>query len=225
LSNGRIPTLLAVILLLALAACGGYERANGEQAAGEPKNKRDVQTDAHVGEAQAIARSTTGNGDAAVARAGEAVARAGGNARAWAGDAVAKAGGEEAKADSPGDDEDAQEVTLQIEGDPGTAFSGTCIVGDEKREISGQVPERFVYELGVRKLECEIHKRGRDAGAMKIVLTAGNINHVQQTESQSSIVKMTYSARRGSSSSIQASTLSGSASQTITSNSSSRSSR
>jgi hypothetical protein len=214
LSNGRISVPLAVILslLLALVVCGGCQQASGEQNIGEPKSKRDGRAEARAGDAEAAAGSATGNGGGAVARAGDAVARAGVNARARAGDAVAKAG-------SPEDEGSVREVTLEIRGDPETEFSGTCTVGDDKREIGGRVPKRFVYELDGRKLECEIRKHGKDASALKVVLTAGNDTHVQQIESREATVRIAYSGQGFSSSTIQAS--SGSATQTITSNSSS----
>jgi hypothetical protein len=207
LSNGRISVPLAVILslLLALVVCGGCQQASGEQNIGEPKSKRDGRAEARAGDAEATAGSATGNG-------GGAVARAGVNARARAGDAVAKAG-------SPGGEGSVGEVTLEIRGDPETEFSGTCTVGDEKREMGGRVPERFVYEFDGRKLECEIRKHGKDASALKIVLTAGDDTHVQQIESREAAVRIAYSGQGFSSSTIQAS--SGSQSQTITSSSSS----
>jgi hypothetical protein len=201
LSTGRISVPIAVILslLLALVICGGCQQASGEQKIGEPKSKRDGRAEARAG-------------DGAVARAGDAVARAGVNARARAGNAVAKAG-------SPGGEGNVREVTLEIGGDPETEFSGTCTVGDEKRHIGGRVPERFVYELDGRKLECEIRKHGKDASGLKVVLTAGDDTHVQQIESREATVRIVYSGQGFSSSAIQAS--SGSATQTITSGSSS----
>jgi hypothetical protein len=88
-------------------------------------------------------------------------------------------------------------TTLEIAGDRGTRFSGTCTVGNEEREIGGRVPERFVHELDGRKLECEIRKQS--PGAMNIVLDAGDVDYVQRTDSG-----------QGFSSSIQSSTSSGS---------------
>jgi hypothetical protein len=116
--------------------------------------------------------------------------------------------------------EHAREATLEIEGHRGTRFSGTCAVGKgEEREIRGRVPERFVYELDGRRLECEIRKQSK--GAMSIVLDAGNTDFVQQTGSRRATVRIVYS-KQGFSSSIQSSSISSSStSQTLTSSSSS----
>ena len=74
----------------------------------------------------------------------------------------------------------AQEAILEIKGDPGTEFSGSCTVGDEEKKISGQAPERFVYELGGQRLGCEIRKDSA-GGNLQLVFTAGgNTRAVQQ---------------------------------------------
>src|SRR5919107_5816764 len=60
-----------------------------------------------------------------------------------------------------GDNDRGAEATLELRGEPGTEFSGSCTVGDEEpEEISAQVPESFTYELKERLLECEISSDG-----------------------------------------------------------------
>jgi len=194
--SGRIPAPLGVILLslLVLAICVGCQEASGEQLTGGRENDRRVV--ARAGDVEAI-------GGRIAAGKGGAVARAG--------DVVARAGEVEVK-------ENVGEATLEIGGAPGTRFSGTCAVGGEEREIRGRVPERFVYELDGRRLECVIRKQS--AGSMKITLDAGGTDHVQRTDSQQVTLRILYS-KGGFSSSIQSfSTTSGSTSQTIISNAS-----
>ena len=96
-----------------------------------------------------------------------------------------RAGSAEGEGRGPG------EVTLRIEGDPGTEFSGTCFVGDEKHELSGRVAQTFRYELDGRKLECEIHQRS--TGTLEVVLFAGNDRIVQLVSSPGATVRLTYS--------------------------------
>jgi hypothetical protein len=73
-----------------------------------------------------------------------------------------------------------QQATLEIRGDPGIEFSGSCTVGDEETEISGQAPESFAYDLGRRRLDCEIRRESAD-GNLQLVFTAGeNTRAVQQ---------------------------------------------
>jgi hypothetical protein len=120
-------------------------------------------------------------GKAAVgARAGEAVVRVGGLK-------TAKGGGTEATAPSG-------EVTLKIEGSPGTEFSGTCIVGGkEEKKVSGSVPKRFIYELDGQRLECEISKHSSNSGQMKVEFSAGDdTNSVQQTSTQGDSLTLRY---------------------------------
>ena len=70
----------------------------------------------------------------------------------------------------------AGEATLEMEGDSGTEFSGSCTVGGEETEVSGQVPDSFSFELDGERLECEITADGN----LRIVFTAGNAHSVQQ---------------------------------------------
>ena len=86
------------------------------------------------------------------------------------------AGNAEAGSGVSGDSGEDQ-VRLEVMGDPGTEFSGSCAVGDEEpEEISGQAPQRFTYDLNAEPLECEIASEGD----IEANLTAGNTNSVQQ---------------------------------------------
>jgi len=92
------------------------------------------------------------------------------------------------------------EVVLEIEGTSKTGYSGACAVGDEENAIRGQVPERFVYDLRGRKLECEIRKEDNDTGELKVLLTAPGSHIVQQTSTPGGVIELTY-AKNGVSSS------------------------
>jgi hypothetical protein len=64
-----------------------------------------------------------------------------------------------------------RKATLDLRGEPGTEFSGSCAVGDEEpEEISGQVPESYDYMLKPRLLNCEISS-DED---MRVELAVGN---------------------------------------------------
>jgi hypothetical protein len=114
---------------------------------------------------------------------------------AWAGEAVVRVGGfkttkgEGADASAP-----SGEVTLEIEGSPGTEFSGTCIIGGkEEKKLSGRVPKRFIYELDGQPLECEIRKQSSNSGEMKVEFSAEcHTNSVQQTSTQGGSVTLWY---------------------------------
>ena len=70
-----------------------------------------------------------------------------------------------------------QQARLEITGNPGTEFSGTCAVGDgEPQEIGGRVPQSYTYDLGGEPLDCEIASEGD----MQVNLTAGNSRSVQR---------------------------------------------
>jgi hypothetical protein len=115
-----------------------------------------------------------------VARAGEAVVRVGGFK-------TAKAEGADASAPSG-------EVTLNIEGSPGTKFSGTCIIGGkEEKKVNGRVPKRFIYETDGQPLECEISKMSSNSGQMKVEFSAGGqTDSVQQTSTQGGSLTLRY---------------------------------
>jgi hypothetical protein len=91
-----------------------------------------------------------------------------------------------------------REITLSIEGDPGTGFSGTCSVGDEENELSGQVPESFGYDLEGQQLECEIRQEG--AGSLKILLTGPGDRIEQQINNPGGTISLVYSKNGVSSS-------------------------
>jgi Putative auto-transporter adhesin, head GIN domain len=91
-----------------------------------------------------------------------------------------------------------QEATLELQGEPGTGFSGSCTPGDEEpEEISGQVPESFTYELEGEPLECEISPEG----STQVHLTVGNVRSVERISGGT--LKLTY--KNGSISSVASS--------------------
>jgi hypothetical protein len=138
------------------------------------------ESDDHVRRAKKAGVVVRAGNSAVVARAGEAVVRVGGfkTAKAEAADATAPSG----------------EVTLNIEGSPGTEFSGTCIIGGkEEQKISGRVPKRFIYELDDQRLECEIRKQSSNSGQMEVEFSAGGqTNSVQQTSTQGGSLTLRY---------------------------------
>jgi hypothetical protein len=109
-----------------------------------------------------------------------------------------------------------REITLSIEGDPETRFSGTCSVGDEENELSGQVPESFGYDLEGQQLECEIRQEG--AGSLKILLTGPGDRIEQQINNPGGTISLVYS-ENGVSSSTSSSGSSSSVNQVVSNSS------
>ena len=138
------------------------------------------ESDDHVRRAKKAGVVVRAGNSAVVAQAGEAAVRVGGFK-------TPKGKGADASAPSG-------EVTLRIEGSPGTEFSGTCIIGGEaEKKVSGRVPERFIYELDRQPLECEISKQSSNSGKMKVEFSAGgHTNSVQQTSTQGSSLILRY---------------------------------
>jgi hypothetical protein len=138
------------------------------------------ESDGHVRRAKKAGVVVHAGNSEVVARAGEAVVRVGGfrTAKAEAADATAPS----------------REVTLKIEGSPGTEFSGTCIIGGkEEKKLSGRVPKRFIYELDGQRLECQIRKQSSNSGEMKVEFSAGgHTNSVQQTSTQGDSLTLRY---------------------------------
>jgi len=110
-----------------------------------------------------------------------------------------------------------REVTLSIEGDPDTEFSGTCNVGDEENELNGQVPESFDYDLEGQQLECEI--RQESSGSLEILLTGPGDRIEQQISTPGGTISLAYS-ENGVSSSTSSSGSSNSVNQVVSNSSS-----
>ena len=119
------------------------------------------------------------------------------------------AGNAEAGADS-GEDQ----ARLEIEGSPGTEFSGSCTVGDgEPEEIGGQGSRSFTYDLDGNPLRCEIASEDD----IEVNLAHGNNRSVQRVSGGT--LNLTYD-----NGSISSSTSSSSVSSSSVSSSSSSSS-
>jgi hypothetical protein len=185
----RLLLKLLVVMLVFAAIYGCAQEAVKDQqpmkrvkqpTTAEIAPQAPEESDDHVRRAKKAGVVVRAGNPAVVARAGEAVVRVGGfkTARGEGADATAPSG----------------EVTLKIEGSPGTEFSGTCIVGSkEEKKISGRVPKRFIYETGGQRLECEIRKQSSKSGQMKVEFSAGgSTNSVQQTITQGGSLTLLY---------------------------------
>ena len=93
-----------------------------------------------------------------------------------------------------GDDSGGEpDVTIRLEGDPRTTFSGLCSVGAAQKVLSGQVPKRFEFDLKGRQLSCRIEKRDNEKGDLKVVLAAGETTRsVQQTNTPGGVIEVSY---------------------------------
>jgi hypothetical protein len=185
----RLLLKLLVVMLVFAAIYGCAQEAVKDQqpmkrvkqpTTAEIAPQAPEESDDHVRRAKKAGVVVRAGNPAVVARAGEAVVRVGGfkTARGEGADATAPSG----------------EVTLKIEGSPGTEFSGTCIVGSkEEKKISGRVPKRFIYKTGGQRLECEIRKQSSNSGHMKVEFSAGgSTNSVQQTITQGGSLTLLY---------------------------------
>jgi len=196
----RLLLLLVVMLVFAALYGCAQEGAKDRQPMKRVKEPTMAEiaphapeeSDDHVRRAKKAGVVVRAGNSAVVARVGEAEVRVGGfkTAKGEGVDATALSG----------------EVTLKIEGSPGTEFSGTCIVGGKEEKVSGRVPKRFIYEPDGQRLECEISKQSSNSGQMKVEFSAGgNTNSVQQTSTQGGSVTLQYDGH-GSSGLVSSST-------------------
>lgn len=196
-----MPPVILVLLLALMAGIGCQGAEVDPAAAGDETESKGASASTGATEAGASSPEERGaearaGGGKAVASSGEAEARAGdGEARAsaGAGNSEAKAGGAVAgneKAKKEKDGARPGEVRLKVGGDPGTRFSGTCVVGGEEREVSGQVPGRFVYEPAGR-VKCDIRNEG--AGQLKFSVTADSGNQKQKIKVTGDAVSFSFS--------------------------------
>jgi hypothetical protein len=87
---------------------------------------------------------------------------------------------------SGGSDKD--QARLEINGSPGSAFSGYCAIGDEgSEEIGGEVPQTFTYDLGGRALDCEVSSDGD----LRVEFNVGE-NHRSVQSISGGTLKLTY---------------------------------
>ena len=84
-----------------------------------------------------------------------------------------------------------KQVTLKIEGEPGTEYSGMCSVGSEKDELGGRVPQQISYTFAGEKIECEV--RQQSAGALEVVLESGDDRSEQRISSEGGTIKLAHS--------------------------------
>lgn len=110
-----------------------------------------------------------------------------------------------------GGDSGEDQARLEIKGDSGTEFSGSCTVGDgEPEEIGGQVPQSFAYDLDGNPFRCEIDSEDD----IEVTLAHGNTRSVQRVSGGT--LNLTYD-----NGSISSSTSSSSSSSSTSSSSSS----
>jgi hypothetical protein len=92
-----------------------------------------------------------------------------------------------------GEAPDSPAVSLRLEGDPGTTFSGICNVGGKESVLSGRIPKHYAFNPRGQRLSCRIEKRDSGGGNLKVILIAGNTTRsVQQTNTRGSVVNVSY---------------------------------
>jgi len=182
--------LICVVVLVASfgmgatdASSGGEEAVvagSGDVAARAGEDGAEVR----VGDDGVVARAGgSERGTAEGSRAGNTERRTG---EAWTGEATI--GSEQNGRDEAAEDR----AVLRIGGEPGAEFSGTCKVGDQEREVEGEVPERFVFDLGDgRGVECQLSNES--GGRMRVVFVAGDDRVEQQASAGGAEIKFEYS--------------------------------
>jgi len=112
---------------------------------------------------------------------------------------VSSSRGPETTAEAPrpeatlGPEANSPAVLLRLEGDPGTTFSGICVVGSKQSVLSGRIPKSYAFDPRGRKLSCRIEKRDPGRGDLKVILVAGDTTHsVQQTDNRGNVIKVSY---------------------------------
>lgn len=106
----------------------------------------------------------------------------------WGGDDRARAAQDEKEGERDGP----SKVTLEIEGEKGAPFSGFCTVGEERHELTGDVPQSYEYELGDRKLACEIRKQDAQSGGLEAVLSGENTRSELRIEDGEGAIRLAY---------------------------------
>jgi hypothetical protein len=83
------------------------------------------------------------------------------------------------------------EAILDLKGDAGVQFSGSCTVGDGIKELNGHVPESYTFQPTGQRLDCEI--RNESSGNLAVTFSAGgNNSSVQQSSTQGGTIRIVY---------------------------------
>lgn len=87
-----------------------------------------------------------------------------------------------------------QEITLRLEGNAGTRFSGVCTTGEEDEVLVGQVPKTYSFDPKGQTLSCSITKQSPNKSSLRVILLeGGKTRSIQQTKSQESAIAISYS--------------------------------
>lgn len=218
---GGALVFMVLALLVFAVGCTGDETGSAESG-NEPDGQAGETNDAaDQGQEGETTDESDARGNDGQAVAGDATVRSDGTV--IAGDVTVGPDGEVSGPglDGGGDEGSsggttASEATLRMEGDAGTTFSGTCLLGEEEIYVSGEVPKTFDLRLEGRGLDCEIRKDGE--GRLRMVLESGNSRNVYQSASSNATVRLTYA---GNGIASFSSSSSGSSSSVIQQNSSS----
>ena len=208
----KLAILIAAVFAaaLVLTGCGIAQRGQAQsdaQEAGREEAAAEAEREAKQ-EAQKGAREAREAREEAESRASE--------------DASEEANSGEGSSEGSGRQE---EVTLEMEGEPETEFSGSCAVGGREGEsVAGRVPRTFEYQTDGRKLRCEI--RNESGGELRVVLASGNDRSAQSIDARGATMELTYSDNALSSTTSSSSSGGGGSgsSQSVSSSSSSQSS-
>ena len=201
-----VPFLAAAVVaasVFAAAACGGGEQARAGTDVADPKSGQ--KTEAQKSPRPAKASAGDDGDNPVAARAGDAEARAdgagawAGGAKAGTGEAAAQAGSVRVTENGPEGAEDSAEgrdgnrsVTLEVTGEPGTKYAGSCSVGGDERTFNGEAPERYTFEPRDEKLECEVRKQG--GGTLGILFAdGGSVRSEQRTGAGGGTMEFVYS--------------------------------
>lgn len=176
--TANVSPAVIFVLLIVLVASVGCRQTDTVRAADVDETVREAEpaaTNAVRAGTTSLEEPSEERGASARAGAGRAVAKSGG-VEARAGDGKARAGdavaGEGRRGGKVGADSLPDRVVLKVGGETGAEFSGICVVGGEEKDLAGQVPGRFVYELDGRSLECEVRRAEPSGGALEISLRA-----------------------------------------------------
>jgi hypothetical protein len=198
-TGGILLVLVAACVSVLVAACTGSQGGTGVPAASKAKGGEEASPRERVAGATpgVAAEGNPEDGVVARARAGDAVAGAD-LVRARAGNTTAKDNGGKGADRIIGGEDRSRKFALKVGGDPGTGFSGTCAVGEAEKAIGDRVPERYVFEPGDARIECEIRKDGE--GVLEVVVAGEGVRSVQRTGPGEGTIKLVFSERGTSSS-------------------------
>lgn len=196
---GRVSPVVIILAAAMIAGCGGAQ-TSGNQSASENDEAKTTGA-GKTASGETASRNSKEPDTGAYSTGGK---REPGDRRSEAPRSEASRQDGREAARKSGGKRQPRRVALSLRGNPGTAFSGVCVVGGERTDFAAKTPQRYVFRTQRPGLKCRVVKKGADSSTLRAILLARGERHAQRTNSERSVIAFSLS-KRGFSSEVRSS--------------------